>query len=78
MYVEMAFQLNLYQQHRTNADEPWSLPQAVVLTGATICAICSVIRSMDSVIGCPTMVSSGFAAMMRLTVAWMDKPPAEE
>jgi hypothetical protein len=44
---------------------------------ATICAICSVIRSMDLVVGCPTMVSIGFAAMMRLTVIWTDKPPAE-
>ncbi len=48
------------------------------LTGATICAICSIIQSMDLVVGCPTMVLSSFAAMMRLTVTWMDEPPAEE
>ncbi len=63
---------------KSNANEPWSLPHAVVLMGTTICTICSIIRSMDLVIGYPTMVSSGFAAMMRLTVAWTDKPPAEE
>jgi hypothetical protein len=51
---------------------------AVVLTGATICTISSIIRSMDLVVGCPTIVSSGFATMMRLTIAWMYKPPAEE
>jgi hypothetical protein len=65
---------------RPNANEPWSLHHAVVLTeaGGTICAICSIIQSMDSVVGCLTMILSGFAAMTRLTVAWTDKPPAEE
>ncbi len=53
-------------------------PMLLFLTGATICVICSVIRSMDLVVGCPMMVSSGFAAKMRLTVAWIDEPPAEE
>jgi hypothetical protein len=41
---------------------------AVVLTGATIWAICSTILFMVSVVGCPMMTSRGFAAMMRLTV----------
>jgi hypothetical protein len=50
---------------RANANEPWSPPHAVVLMGAIIYAICSVIQSMDLVVGCPMMVSSGFAAMMR-------------
>jgi len=30
------------------------------------------------VVGCPTITSSGFAAMIRFTVAWTDEPPAEE
>ena len=53
---------------RTRANELWSPPHAVVLTGVTIWAICSVIQSMTSIVGWPTMVSSGFADMMRLTV----------
>jgi hypothetical protein len=56
----------------------WSPPHAVVLMGTTICTICSIIRSMDLVVGFPTMVLSGFAAMMRLAIALTDEPPAEE
>ncbi len=52
--------------------------RAVVLTGATSCAICSIIWSMDLFVGCPMMVSSDFATMMRLTIAWTVEPPAEE
>jgi hypothetical protein len=53
---------------RTKANEPCSMPQAVVLMDVTIWAICSVIQSMTSVMGYPMMVSRGLADMMRLTV----------
>jgi len=48
------------------------------LIGATIWAICSVILSMVAVVGCPAITLSGFAAMIKFTVAWTDEPPAEE
>ena len=60
------------------ARDSCSPPQAVVLTGATIWAICSVIRSIASVVGWPTMVSCGLADMIRLTVVWTVDPPADE
>jgi hypothetical protein len=43
-------------------------PHVVVLTGATIWAICSTVLFMVSVVGCPTMTLRGLATMMRLTV----------
>jgi hypothetical protein len=33
---------------------------------------------MDAVVGCPMITLSGFAAMIRFTVAWTDEPPADE
>ena len=53
---------------RMRASEPCRPPQAVVLMGATIWAICSVIRFMVLVVGCPMMTSSGLVNMRRLTV----------
>jgi hypothetical protein len=61
-----------------DARDPWSPHHAVVLTGATIWAICSVILSMDALVGCLMITSSGFAAMIRFTIAWTDEPLADE
>ncbi len=48
--------------------EPCSPPHAVVLTGATIWAICSITLSMILVVGWPTIKSSGLATILRATI----------
>ena len=65
---------------RTAARLPCFPPNTVVLTAAHILAICSVMRFMVWVVGCPTIMSRGSAIIIIVacTVSRHDVPGAVE